>query len=113
MNYQLDSLSVVSNDAWDIFQRRGIHFIHLNINSLLSKTDEIPYIAELTNAAVIALSETKVDNTVLSSEFEIEGYDLVRSGRSRKGGGVACSVKSSISYNWKPNFWINTEIIFT
>ena len=48
----------------------------------------------------------------MSSELEIEGYDLVRSGRSRRGGGVACFVKNSISYNWKPNFCINTESIF-
>ena len=50
--------------------------------------------------------------TVLSSELEIEGYDLVRSDRSRRGGGVACFVKNFISYNRKPNFCINTESIF-
>ena len=48
----------------------------------------------------------------MSSELEIEGYDLVRSDRSRRGGGVACFVKNSISYNRKPNFCINTESIF-
>ena len=104
MDYQLDPLSVVSNDAWNIFQKRGMHFIHLNINSILPKIDEIRYIAKLTNATVIGLSETKLDNTVLSSELEIEGYGLVRSDRSRRGGGVASFVKNSISYNWKPNF---------
>ena len=69
MDYQLDSLYVVSNDAWNIFHKRGTHFIHLNINSLLSKIDEIRYIAEVTNAIVIGLSEIKLDNTVLSSEL--------------------------------------------
>ena len=38
MDYQLGSLSAVSNDAWNVFRKRGTHFIHLNINSLLSKT---------------------------------------------------------------------------
>ena len=112
MNYQIDPLSVVSNDAWNIFQKRGMHFIHLNINSILPKIDEIRYIAKLTNAIVIGLSETKLDNAVLSSELEIEGYDLVRSCRSRRGGGVSCFVKNSIQYNQKPNFCINTESIF-
>ena len=55
MDYQLDPLSVVSNDAWNIFQKRGMHFIHLNINSILPKIDEIRYIAKLTNATVIGL----------------------------------------------------------
>ena len=31
MDSQLDPLSVVSNDAWTIFQKRCMHFIHLNI----------------------------------------------------------------------------------
>ena len=79
---------------WNIFQTRGMHLIHLNINSILPNIDKIRYIAKLTNATVIGLSETKLDNAVLSSELEIEGYDLVRSDRSRRGGGVACFVKT-------------------
>ena len=97
MHYQLDSLPEISNDAWNIFQKRGMHFILLNINSFLSNTDEIHCIAKLTNAAVIELSETKLNNTVLSSEFEIEGYYLVRFDRCPRGGGVTCFVKNSVS----------------
>ena len=85
-----------------------MHFIHLNINSILSKIDEIRYITKLTNAIVIGLSETKLDNTVLSGELEIEGYDLVRPDGSQRGGSMACFVKNSISYNRKPKFCINT-----
>ena len=58
LDYQLDPLSVVSNDAWNIFQKRDMHFTHLNINSILPKIDKIHYIAKLTNATVIGLSET-------------------------------------------------------
>ena len=112
MDYQLDPLSVVSNDAWNMFLKRGLHLIHLNINSILPKIDEIRYIAKLTNATVIGLSETKLDNAVLSSELEIEGYDLVRSDRSRREGGVVCFAKNSISYNRKPIFCINKKCIF-
>ena len=100
------------DDTWKIFQKRGMHFIHLNINSLLSKIDKKRYVAKLKNAAVFGLSETKLDNTVLSSALETEGYDLVRFDRSRRGGSVTCFVKNSISYNRKPNFCINTESIF-
>ena len=59
-----------------------MHLIHLNISSLLPKIDETRYIAKLTNATIIGLSETKLDNTVLSSEIEIEGYDPVISDQS-------------------------------
>ena len=61
MDYQLYPLSLVGSEAWNIFQKRGIHFIHLNINSLLPKLDEIHYVAKLTNATVIGLSKTKLD----------------------------------------------------
>ena len=58
-----------------------MYYIHLNINSILPKINEIRYITNLTNATVIGLSETKIYITVLSSEIEIEGYVLVRSDR--------------------------------
>ena len=74
--------------------------------------DEIRCIVKLKNATVIGLSETKLDNTVLRSELEIEGYDLVRSERSRRGGGVACFVKNSVSYSQRHNFCINTEYFY-
>ena len=35
----------------------------------------------------------------MSSELQIEGYDLVMSDQFRRGGGVGCFVKNSISYN--------------
>ena len=60
IDYELDLLSVVSNDAWNIFKKRGMHFIHLNVNSILPKIDEIRYIAKLINATVIGLSETNL-----------------------------------------------------
>ena len=62
MDYQLEPLSAVSNGAWDIFQKRDIHFIHLNINRILPKIDERRHIAKLTNATIIGLNETKLDN---------------------------------------------------
>ena len=86
---------------------------HFFFNTLKNENkEEFLTYGKLTNATVIGLSETKLNNTVLSSELKTEGYDLVRSYRSRRGGGVACFVKNSISYNRKPNFCINTESIF-
>ena len=102
MDYQLDSLFEISNDVLIIFQKLSSNFIHLNVNSLLSKKDETRYIAKLTNATVIGLSESKLNNTVLNSERD----------QSRRGSGLACFVKNSISYNRKSNSCINTESVF-
>ena len=81
--------------------KKGMHFIHININSLLPKIDEVHYITNITNASIIGISETKLDETFLSSESEVDGYNLVRLDQSRRGGGVACYIKNSIAYSYK------------
>ena len=59
--------------------KKGMHCIHINLNSVLPKIDEVRYIANITNASIIGISETKLDETILSSELEVDGgYDLVR-----------------------------------
>ena len=88
-------------DQWAVFKKIGLHFVHINVNSLLPKTDELRYIAKLSEAAVIDISESKLDDSVLSSEIQIENYDLIRSDRNRHGGGVACFIRSDFSYNTK------------
>ena len=42
---------------WSVFNSRGLHFTHLNVNSLLPKIDELRNIVKLSNAAVIGISE--------------------------------------------------------
>ena len=69
-----------------------MHFIRININSLLPKIDEVRYIANITNVSIIGICETKLDETTLSGELEVDGYDLVRLDQSRRGGGVACYI---------------------
>ena len=59
--------------------------MHININSLLTKIDELRYIAKLSEAAVIGILESKLDDSVLSSEIQIGNYDLIRSDRNRHG----------------------------
>ena len=63
-----------------------MHFIHININSLLRKIDEVRYVPKITNASIIGKSETKLGKTISSSELEVDGYDLVRLDWSRRGG---------------------------
>ena len=58
------------------------------------------YFANITNASIFGMSETKLDKTILSSELEVDSYDIVRLDRSRRGGGVACYIKSSIAYSY-------------
>ena len=90
------NLQPLDHDKWNVFKHRGPHLLHLNINSLLPKIDELRHIARLTNAAVIGISESKLDDSVLTSEIQIDEYDLRCDrnrhglGRGGEGRGVTC-----------------------
>ena len=64
------NLQPLDHDKWNIFKHRGLYLLHLNINSFLPKIDEFRHIARLTNAAVIGISESKLDDSVPSSEIQ-------------------------------------------
>ena len=57
----------MSWNDWDIFKKRGMHFIHTNIKSLLPKIDKVRYIGNIPNASIIGISETKLDEIISSS----------------------------------------------
>ena len=69
------------------FEKRGIHFILLNINSILPKIDELRLIAFKSHAAVIVITESKIDDTVLDGEIIIDGYMPISSDKTRHGEG--------------------------
>ena len=96
-NSDLDTSN--STDHWKVFNKRGLHLIHLNINSILSKINELRVIAKKSRASVIGIAELKLDKTVLDEEIIIDGYELARSDRNRQGGGVACYIRNDISFN--------------
>ena len=81
-------------NEWNVFKNRGLHLIHLNINSLLQKIEELRYIAKSTNAAVIGICESKLDASVLDPEISIDNYKILRYDRNRQGGGAACYVRN-------------------
>ena len=84
----------------------------MNINSLLSKIDELREITRKTRATVIGITESKLDGSVLDGEINIDGYELVRSDWNRHGGGVACYIRSDISFNVRGDFSSEIENIF-
>ena len=67
---------------------------------------------ERTKAAVIVINECKLDEFIFQLEIEIDNYDLLRCDRSRNGGGVACYIRSDISYVQKDFFPNVIENIF-
>ena len=82
-------------NEWEVFKAQGLYFIHININSLLPKIEELSCIACHSNAAVIGISESKSDNSTFDLEIEIDGYNNLRFDRNRQ---VACYVRNNLSF---------------
>ena len=77
----------IGPDKFEIFNKCGLHFFHVNINSVLPKIEEIRYIAHSVNLSIIGLSESKLDNSVNDNEISIPGYDILRKDRNKNGAG--------------------------
>ena len=105
-------MNQIKKEDFKVFNNKGLHFMHLNINGLLNKIDELRYIARSSNAAVIGITETKLGNTVYDSEVTVDGYNIVRNDRNRNGGGVACYIRNNICFNRKTCISDNIENIF-
>ena len=68
------------------------------MRSLIPKIDELRLIARNSDAAVIGVSETWLDSTVMDPEIKIDNYVLSRGDRNRNGGGVCAYVRADIAF---------------
>ena len=68
----------LGSNEWNVFKARGLHFIHINIKSILPKIEQLSCVACLSNVVVIGISESKLDNSIFDSEIEIDGYNILR-----------------------------------
>ena len=102
----------LNDQQFEILNSKGLHFIHLNVNSLLTKIDELSFIDKCSNAALIGITETKLDNTIDDSEVAVDGYSILRNYRNRKGEGAACYIRN-ICFSSTKCLSNNIENIFT
>ena len=65
------------SNKWNVFRSKGIHLIHLNVNNLFPKIDEIRYIAKHTKATLNGITESNLDKSIFQSEIQIDNYDLL------------------------------------
>ena len=94
-NSQNDRLS------WNVFDKKGLHFLHINVNSILPKIEKVRFVAKKSKAIVSGITEIKLDGTIFDAELYIEDYSIVRCDRDRKGGGVTCYIKNDICFSTK------------
>lgn len=70
---------------------------HLNIRSIVSKTEQLEYLLTYSNLDYLCLTETWLTTTMPSSLVKVPGYKMYRYDRNKgKGIGVLMYVKDSL-----------------
>ena len=101
-----------NKDLFEPFRKQGLHFLHINVNSLPSKIDELRDIVSCTKPAILGITETKLDSSVSDQEINISDYSILRNDRDRNGGGVACYIRTDLCFNRRHVFSNSIESVF-
>ena len=76
----------------------------LNINSLRNKFDLLVQILR-NNLDILLISETKIDSSFPTAQFQIEGYTTYRLDRNTNGGGILLYIREDI-----PSTLLNSDM---
>lgn len=87
-----------ANVLWDVKTKlKGIFGGHLNIRSIVSKTEQLEHLLTGSNIDYLCLTETWLTPKTPWFVFTVPGYNVYRRDRIKgKGGGVLIYVKDSI-----------------
>jgi len=75
---------------------REVLVLHLNVNSLQNKFEEVQSIITDLRAQIVFLTETKIDSSYPNSQFKQDGYNMYRKDRAKGGGGVMAYISSNL-----------------
>jgi len=67
-------------------------------NSLVKHVDELKVLLAQFSFDILANNETKLDESIKSSELHVPGYEFIRRDRNKHGGGESFYIKSSNSF---------------
>ena len=96
-----------SESDFQAFRKKGLHLIHVNARSLRNKLSDMTSIARKTNASIIAVSETWLDDTMTNNEINIPDYNIIRKDRDQYGGGVCIFVRDNLPFNVRNNLHVD------
>ena len=66
-----------------MFKNKGLHFGHVNINSIFSKIEQLISLLTNSNISLLGITETQLDNTANNAGVKIDGYNLIRSDKNK------------------------------
>ena len=83
-------------------RKRGFKLAALNVNKLSTHIDELKILLGENPIDVLAINETKLDDSISDNEFYIPGYEIVRRDRTSGGGGGVCFyIRSGINFLYR------------
>ena len=80
---------------------RGFKMACLNINSLTKHIDELRVVLSNQCVDILAINETKLDDTISDNEITVDGCNIIRHDRTvngRFGGGVCFYIRSNVNF---------------
>ena len=105
-------MQFIDDKTWKPLKTWGLHFCHLNVNSFLSKIDELRDITYYIKPTILGITESKLGRSVTNTEVNINGYSIIRNDRNRIGGGVAYYIRDDLCFNIKNIFSNSIEHAF-
>ena len=75
---------------------KDLFLAYLNINSFRHKVINVRDSLKVMPVDILAISETKLDDSFPNAQFHINGYRVFRKDRNQYGGGVLVYVRSDI-----------------
>ena len=86
--------TVINRSQQSILTKKGFKFGLLNINGLLTHVDQLRIVMSENHFDILAINETKLNNSVDNSLVSLSGYTIVRNDRnSRVGAGLLYTLK--------------------
>ena len=82
----------------ELSKNRGFKLAALNITSIPGHIEELRIYMNSKCIDILAVNETRLDDTISSGEVTVPGYALERNDRNRDGGGVALYIRNTINY---------------
>ena len=79
-------------------QRKRLTMASLNVNSLITKIDEIRLLVKNEKIDILAINETKIDHKIDDRLVSLGDFCLCRYDRSKQGGGVALYVRNTVRF---------------
>ena len=99
------------SDCWLILSQMEDYSI-FSARGKISIFVQKPGSAKNSNAAIIGITESKLDKPILDNEVKIDGYELKRADRNREDGDVVCYIRKDLPFNVRKKFSADLKSIF-